>query len=227
LTLGRALLLCVIASIIYLPSAVLAKQGVTVGSFPPAGSYVLQRIFKSPDGLVLEDSDRFAQPLSRYTNGKVTLLTFFYSLCRDPTGCPAIWSTYETLHDVIQKRPELHGKIRLVFVSLDPRLDTPERLQVFSIARRATHAIAPWHFLTTKSERFLGPILDGFGQSAARDLDANGNPVLTISHQVKFYLIDKRSWVREIYSSGFIDPDVVETDMRTLLMEAGDLPSVD
>lgn len=214
-----------IATIIGLPSAVVAHgNAADVSPFPPPGSYKLARIFKAPDNWVLEDSAWWPHRLSRYTGGKVTLLSFFYSTCRDPEGCPTIWTTFETVHDAITKDKRLHGKVRLVLISLDPRVDTPTSLSIFSIGRRSTQKISPWHFLTTWSDGFLGSILDGFGQAAARDLDANDNPVTTISHQVKYYLLDESSWVREVYSSSFVAPDVVENDIRTLLMESGELP---
>ncbi len=224
LRLGRALML--LAAIFLFPSAVAARQSAAdVSIFPAPGSYTLGRIFEAPDAWVLEHSPWLPRSLSHYTSGKVTLLSFFYSTCRDPQGCPVIWSTYETIHEIVKKNPELHGKVRLVFISLDPRTDTPQTLELFSIARKDSHNIAPWHFLTTWSDWFLANILDGFGQAAGRDLDINGNTTTTISHQVKFFLIDKDSWVREIYTSNFITPEVVENDIRTLLMEAGELPA--
>lgn len=224
LKLSRALI--AFAIIIGLPSAVVAKQSAAVVSsspFPQPGTYELARIFRAPDIWVLEHSPWWPRDLSQYTSGKVTLVSFFYSTCRDPAGCPAIWSMFETMHAVVQKKNDLHGKVRLVMISLDPRTDTPHTLEIFSVARRKTQEIAPWHFLTTWSDWYLGSILDGFGQAAARDLDANGNPITTISHQVKFYLLDKSSWVREIYSSAFATPEVIENDIRTLLIEAGEL----
>lgn len=222
-TLGRALV--ALAAVVGLSLAPAAGVGAAALShFPEPGTYKLAKIFKAPDEWVLEDSPWWPHGLSRYTSGKVTLLSFFYTLCRDPEGCPAVWSTFEAVHERIAKDPDLRGKVRLVFISLDPGVDTPHTLEVFSHAYRETMASAPWYFLTTWSDRYLGAILDGFGQAAARDLDASGQPSDTISHQVKFYLLDRNSWVREIYSSAFASPEVIENDMRTLLMESGELP---
>lgn len=205
-------------------AAVVGRSIADASHFPTAGTYKLQRIFKAPNSWVLEHSRWWPQSLSKFTSGKVTLLSFFYSTCRDPQGCPVVWSTFESVHADVQEREDLHGKVRLVLISLDPRIDTPQQLEFFSLARRATQKIAPWHFLTTWSDHYIGDILDRFGQAAGRDLDANGNLQLTISHQIKFFLIDESSWVREIYAGGFADPAVIENDIRTLLMEAGKLP---
>lgn len=202
-----------------IPSRVEAGKRDAGPLFPKPGTYELHQIQKMPSEWVLEGSAWLPMPLNYYTSGKITLFSFFYATCRDPQGCPAIWSAFENIHAELLEQPELHGKVRLVFVSLDPRLDTPERLVPYAITRQDTHDKVPWHFLTTWSDRYLGTILEGLGQSAARDLDANGHPLPTISHQVKFYLIDKDSWVREIYTSGFFNPEVVLNDIETLNLE--------
>lgn len=227
LKLSRVLLIAAIFGTLP-PSAIEAKEAAAeISLFPAPGTYELPRILKAPESLVLEESSWWPHPLSSYTGGKITLLSFFYSTCRDPEGCPALWSLFESVHELVKKDARLHGKVRLVLISLDPRVDRPSNLQVFAMARRDTQLIAPWHFLTTWSEWFLGSILDGFGQAAARDLDANGNPVTTISHQVKYYLLDSSSWVREIYSSAFVSPAVIGNDIRTLLLESETRPSRD
>ncbi len=189
-------------------------------ALPKPGDYKLGHITKFPNGWVLDRSPWWPKRLSSYSSGKITLFTFFYSTCRDVDGCPAVWSTFYSIHDDLKRNPEFHDKVRLVFLSLDPALDTPEALRVFAHAHAETNDVAPWYFLTTWSEWFLAPIINKLEQSASRDLNDNGTPSLTISHQVKFYLVDKDMWVREIYTSNYIEPDVVLNDMRTLLIEA-------
>ncbi|NKB15689.1 MAG: SCO family protein [Sphingomonadales bacterium] len=206
-------------------SAAQQEQGAPDFAYPRPGSYQLYRIFKPGNFPVLENSRWLPSSLRHYTSGKITVLSFFYSTCRDPQGCPSLWSVFQTIHDNIERSPDLHGRARLVFLSLDPRVDTPETLSLFASAMQRTRAIVPWHFLTTWSDWVLSRVLSSFGQSAARDVDAEGNPALTISHQVKVYLIDKEGWVREIYTSSSILPDVVEADIRTLLMEDEGQPS--
>jgi hypothetical protein len=53
----------------------------------PRGSYALQRIQRAPDGALLNPDSRI-QSLAELTSGKITLLTFFYTYCADPWGCP-------------------------------------------------------------------------------------------------------------------------------------------
>ncbi|HEY4846859.1 MAG TPA: SCO family protein, partial [Methylocella sp.] len=98
---------------------------------PPPGSYPLDHIQRVPGGIVLEGT-RFPRALSRYTTGAITLLAFFYSYCADPNGCPLAWDAFENVREGIIARAKLHGRVRLVFMSLDPARDTPAMLRGFA-----------------------------------------------------------------------------------------------
>ena len=63
---------------------------------PRPGTYRLQRIQPTADATLLDPSGRPVR-LSAVTTGKITLLTFFYTYCADPIGCPL---AYRTLLDV-------------------------------------------------------------------------------------------------------------------------------
>jgi cytochrome oxidase Cu insertion factor (SCO1/SenC/PrrC family) len=192
-------------------------QGVADAFYPKAGTYNLYRIQRSPTGLVIDDSVWKPRLLSNYTTGKITLFSFFYATCRDPLGCPAAWSAFQDVHDAIEKDPNLHNKVRLVFLSLDPKTDTPELLSFYH--SKSTKE-APWYFLTTWSESFLKPILSGMGVAATKEIDENGRTTGLINHMLKVFLIDKDGWVREIYTTSFLNSDVVLNDIRTLMMES-------
>jgi protein SCO1 len=186
-------------------------------SYPKAGTYKLYRVQRSATGLVIENS--FWQPrlLSSYLTGKITLFSFFYGTCRDPLGCPAAWAAFDEVHSQLEKDAQLHGKVRLVFMSLDPTTDTPELLSLYH--GKSTNEV-PWKFLTTWSNFFLKPVLQSMGVSVAKQTDENGKPTGVINHMLKVFLIDKDGWVREIYTTSFLDPDMVMTDIRTLAMES-------
>ncbi|MFA5902048.1 MAG: SCO family protein [Hyphomicrobium sp.] len=190
-------------------------------SYPAPGSYTLDKIQKAGSGWVLEDNAWVPKRASSYLTGSITLFSFFYSTCNLPEGCPVAWSAFETVYADVQKDPKLQGRVRLVFLSLDPKVDTPELLSVFAENRRETRKIAPWHFLTTWSDAYLKPILEGMGQSISRGVDDAGQPV--INHMIKVYLIDREGSVREIYTTAFLDPQVVLNDIMTLVMEEDQL----
>jgi protein SCO1/2 len=65
----------------------------------------------------------------------------------------------------------------------------------------------------------LQPILADLGQPVAIQLDAQGKPGRLYYHMLKLFLFDRQGRVREIYSSAFLQPDMIYNDIRTLLLE--------
>lgn len=193
------------------------EQGVAGPVHPKAGTYKLHKIQPAPSGWVLEDSVWLPRRLSSFTKDKITLFSFFYSTCRDPEGCPKSWDAFNAVHEAIKKDPRLQNKVRLVFLSLDPKVDTPEMMSFFKASISTPQA--PWSFLTTWNESYLAPILNDLYVPASREQDDAGKPTDIINHLVKVFLIDKESWVREIYTTSFLNPDVVLADIGTLLLE--------
>lgn len=189
---------------------------------PPApGSYELQRIMRAADGSVL-DTDGRAHDLSRFTGGKVTLLSFIYSSCADPGGCPYAYMVFHQLQSRLERNPRLAGLVRLVSLSFDPVRDTRAVLALYAGDNARAGRPVEWAFLTTGSVKDLLPILDGFGQDVFLDIDpATGVHLGTYSHVLKVFLIDRDGTVREIYTTAYLMPDMVYNDIVTLLMEAG------
>ncbi len=184
---------------------------------PAAGSYALPPIQEAADGWVLEDN-WLPRRLSGYTHGALTLLSFVYTYCTDPIGCPLAYATFDTVKRRVLVDPALRGQVRLVSLSFDPANDTPEAMRMYGGEHARSKAL-PWHFLTTYSTRFLKPILDDFGQDVEIELDAQGNPTRARTHMLKVFLLDREGQVREIYSTAFLHPDVILNDMKTLAME--------
>jgi protein SCO1/2 len=198
-----------------LPPHLGAQAG--TGLLPPPGSYKLNYIQRVPQAIVLE-ATRFPHPLSHYTKGAVTLLGFFYSYCADPDGCPLAWETFEKVREEILARPQLHGHVRLVFMSLDPKHDTPDELSGFARRYVATAHEVPWHFLTTYSYLFLKPLLREMGEEIFVSRETQGERAV-VNHLLKVFLIDKDEWVREIYSNQSLDPATILGDIETLALE--------
>jgi cytochrome oxidase Cu insertion factor (SCO1/SenC/PrrC family) len=189
---------------------------------PPAGSYRLQSIQRVSDA-VLFDSRGRAVRLSSLTQGKITLLTFFYTYCADPLGCPFAHTTLAGLRDRVRGDPSLARRVRFVSVSLDPTHDTPAEIARYS----EEFLIDPkfeWRFLTARGVPELLPVLEDFGQDVSVDIDGNGHATRTLHHMLKIFLIDAHGEVREIYSLAFLQPQVMFNDMKTLALEAGGPP---
>ena len=189
---------------------------------PPApGTYTLHRIMAAPDGEVLGTDGR-AQPLSRFTRGHITLLSFIYTTCVDPEGCPLAYRVFDTVKAAIVATPDLRGKVQLVTLSFDPLRDTPGVMRRYGGSRvtNAGHGVR-WYFLTTRSARELTPLVEGFGQDVRTTIDRSGGPPRReLSHVLKVFLIDPAGAVREIYTSTFLHPRTILNDIETLLMDA-------
>lgn len=184
---------------------------------PPAGSYRLQRIQVATDGALLDESGHLRH-LATLTRGKITLLTFFYTYCADPLGCPFAYVLLNELRSRVLARRDLAGQVRFVSVSIDPGHDTPS-----AIARYGEQVISDsrfeWHFLTARSVVELRPILDGYGQDVSIQTDKTGKPTRTVHHMLKVFLIDRQGMVREIYSLAYLQPEVMFNDLQTLILE--------
>lgn len=188
---------------------------------PAPGSYKLMHIMPAGDGLVL-DTDGKRKHLSEFTKGKVTLLSFIYSSCADPAGCPYAYMVFHQLKDRLEQNSQLHGKVRLISLSFDPKRDTPEVMKLYGSGETDKRKSVEWKFLTTSSIKELLPILDYYGQDVFIELDTvTKQPLSTFSHMLKVFLIDQNGVVREIYSSVYLKPDMVYNDIITLLMENG------
>jgi protein SCO1/2 len=188
---------------------------------PPAGTYRLQRILNTPEGLVL-DSDGSPQKLSRYVTGRVTLFSFIYTYCTDARGCPLAYATFHNLKKSIEGSPGMRDNVRFVSMSFDPQYDTPEAMRNYGGKdARDTHGL-PWHFLTSRARSDLLPMLEGFGQDVSvASPPPNGQRIPLLRHMLKVFLIDARGQVREIYSPAFLQHDMIFNDIKTLLMEQG------
>jgi len=186
---------------------------------PAPGSYALHPIQRMPVASLLDAQGR-RTPLSAYTRKAVTALGFFYSRCADPLGCPVAWSTFEETRKQAETDPLLKGRLRLVFVSLDPARDTPSVMRMLEAQERGGDV--PWVFLTGASEAEMTPLLAAMGQDIAYETDRAGKRAGAINHMLKVFLIDPEGWVREIYSTAFLTPEGLLNDLRTLAMEYPD-----
>jgi protein SCO1/2 len=186
---------------------------------PPPGSYKLQKIQRVRDAQLLDSSGHSVR-LSALTHGKITLLTFFYTYCVDPLGCPFAHTTLAGLRDRVRGDRALAERVRFVSVSLDPTHDTPEVVASYG----KEFMIDPtfdWRFLTARRVPDLLPVLDDFGQDVSVDMDENGHATRTLHHMLKMFLIDARGQVREIYTLSFLQPQVMFNDIKTLALETG------
>ena len=190
---------------------------VDTSRLPAPGSYRLRRILKAPDGEVLNTLGR-SQRLHSLLRGRLTVVSFMYTYCRDPVGCPLAWRAMETVQAALKQDADLAQASQLISLSFDPTNDTPEQMRLYG-GERALETRVRWHFLTTASVPKLLPLLRDFGQDVSVEIDDKGRPARTLNHLLKLFLIDKDLQVREIYSVATLEPMAIVNDLRTLLLE--------
>jgi cytochrome oxidase Cu insertion factor (SCO1/SenC/PrrC family) len=209
--------------LVMLAATAIAQDARSVqAEFPPhaPGSYKLDRILHAPDGRVLDTRQRETR-LSRFTTGKVTLFSLMYTACNDEKGCPLALFTLDTIKRQLERRGRSLGRVRLVSLSFDPDHDTPQVMRAYS-GKRATEEgngrKVPWHFLTAASSKEIAALLAGFDQDVSIPADPQAAS-REMKHLLKVFLIDRDGWVREIYSTAFLLPQVIANDIETLLLE--------
>jgi cytochrome oxidase Cu insertion factor (SCO1/SenC/PrrC family) len=186
------------------------------------GTYQLQAIQPVKDAVLLDERGKPLK-LSAVTTGKITLLTFFYTYCVDPLGCPFLHETLTQLSTRIVAEPALARNVRFVGISCDPTNDTPDVLGKFATSFQRERPFE-WRFLTTPAVPALLPVLNDFGQDVSVEMDDKGRPSRTLHHMLKAFLLDAHGTVREIYTVAFLQPEVMLNDIRTLHLEHGVSP---
>lgn len=190
---------------------------VDTARLPAPGTYSLPRIMDAPTGLVLDTKGR-AHRFHGLLRGRLSVVSFIYSYCRDPLGCPRAWAVLEDLQAALRADPGLSRRTQIVSLSFDPSHDTPEVMRLLA-GSRATDPAVRWQFLTTASVGALLPLLRGFGQDVSIETDAAGRQTRTLNHLLKVFLVDAELQVREIYSVATLDPQALLNDIRTLDLE--------
>jgi cytochrome oxidase Cu insertion factor (SCO1/SenC/PrrC family) len=184
---------------------------------PRPGTYVLQKIQPTAEATLLDQSGR-PTLLSAVTTGKITLLTFFYTYCIDPIGCPLAYRTLLDIRTGVGRLAGLERRVRFLSVSLDPTTDTPAAIANYREMVSEDSSLE-WDVLTAHSVRDLLPVLEDFGQDVSVEQAADGSARRTVHHMLKMFLIDHSGMVREIYTVAFLQPAVILNDIQTLYLE--------
>ncbi len=184
---------------------------------PVPGSYTLPVVKAAADGALLDSNGKSAK-LADLTHGRVTVLSFIYTRCAAGKACPYATGVLNQLHLLSLDDQNLAKNMRLVSMSFDPEYDTPQRLAAYSEAIREEKSGCEWRFATATSRVELESILAAYGQT----VDQRPNPADPqgpLYHILRVFLIDREGRVRNIYSSGTLDPRLVLADVKTLLLE--------
>jgi len=184
---------------------------------PVPGSYSLPVVRTAADGAIF-DSNGKPLNLRDLTHGRITVLSFIYTRCAAMKACPYAAGVLNQLHLLSVDEPTLAKNMRLVSMSFDPDYDTPQRLAAYSEKFLEEKSGCEWRFATAKSRADLESILAAYGQAVDKRANAS-DPQGPLYHTLRVFLIDREGRIRNIYSSGTLDPRLVVADVKTLLLE--------
>ncbi len=191
-----------------------------LGYNPPIpGSYALPVLGLAADGLVL-DANAEPQQLYDLYDDNYVLLAFIYSSCNDINGCPLSAHVFYQIKAAMKRDPEIAQQLKLISLSFDPVVDTPEMMKLYGNNFRYAGNVGEWQFATTASTQALAPILKAYNQDVQREFTADGDYAGTIAHLLRVFLIDPENKIRNIYSAEFLHQDLILNDFKTLLHEA-------
>ncbi len=188
---------------------------------PVPGSYSLPVVKAAADGAIF-DSNGKPLNLRDLTHGRITVLSFIYTRCAAMKACPYAAGVLNQLHLLSVDDPTLTKHMRLVSMSFDPDYDTPQRLAAYSEKFLEEKSGCEWRFATAKSTADLESILAAYGQAVDKRANAS-DPQGPLYHTLRVFLIDREGQIRNIYSSGTLDPRLVVADVKTLLLEEAKL----
>ncbi len=186
---------------------------------PAAGSYSLPSLGAAADGVLIDSGDTTASLHDLY-HDKTVVLSFIYTSCPDVNGCPLATFVLSQVQQRLSSHQSLTDEVRLISVSFDPVNDSPAVMADYG--RRFQRHDVDWRFVTSESDERLAPILDAYDQAVIRDFGPDGEPIGTMSHILRVFLIDRNKHIRNIYSPSFLHPDILLADILTVT--SGDLP---
>lgn len=131
--------------------------------------------------------------------GKALAITFIYTRCPLPDYCIKMSRNFSDLANQLAEQPELKDKIRLLSVSFDPQIDTPETLKKYRLgylgkdSKAADFAI--WQ-LTAAPDDEIRKMADFFGLQYQVD----ENDKTQINHSLRTIVISPDGKVRKVFS---------------------------
>jgi protein SCO1 len=145
--------------------------------------------------------------------GKVVVLGFGFSHC--PDVCPV---TLSVLARMRQQLGELADRVQVVYVTVDPERDTPERLRDYL-------ALFDRSFIGVTGEpEQLSAVREAYGIIAMRAENRHAPDGYLVHHSSYVYLIDRAGLLRALVPYGRSAGDIAH-DVRILLSEeAGSQP---
>lgn len=139
-------------------------------------------------------------------NGKVRLVTWFYSHC--PDECPATAAYMAQIQNKLKMRGQFGSQVDFISISIDPKGDTPGAVEAF-----ASHAHADtmaWYFLRPTTAQLPGLLKEW-------NIEVKDTNPDSIEHVIQTDLVDQNGNIRKVYSNSDLPVDEVLSDIDNLL----------
>jgi len=136
--------------------------------------------------------------------GSVVLLFFGYTSC--PDVCPTTLSELRQVNDELGKNAE---RVKVVFVTVDPERDTPEKIQKY------VSIFNPAFIGLSGAEGELQPVWNEYGVFREIDKTVSSASGYAVTHSARLYVIDPDGNLRLSYSYGTPTEDLVH-DLKNL-----------
>jgi protein SCO1/2 len=178
-----------------------ASRSTTAGHPSPA-AFAGERVLPGSPAADFSLRDQHGRLVSLSAQrGKLVLLTFLYTRCRDV--CPAI---ADHLEQAVESLGPDRRRVQVLAVSVDPEHDTPRAVRTFV----REHRLGPEFAYLTGTRAQLQPVWQAYNVLA---MERNSR---TIDHSAPTLLIDARGRPRVYYVSTFRAASV-RHDLRKLL----------
>ena len=169
-------------------------------------------VIESAPSFSLVDS-RGKYVTSAELRGKVLLLSFIYTHCI--TECPMVTSRLGQIANRLKGSGLLGTRAHLVSISFDPTRDTPSWLATYA---ESVGADGAWWLFLTGTPPEIAALLKRY------DFYCQQRRTGDFDHVSRVYLIDQAGRIRQIYSTGFLNAEIVVRDIKSLVEESTSTP---
>ncbi|WP_090947917.1 SCO family protein [Parageobacillus thermantarcticus] len=121
--------------------------------------------------------------------GKVWVADFIFTNCE--TVCPPMTANMAKLQDMVK---EEGLDVEFVSFSVDPEVDTPEKLKEY--VKKFDGDLANWHLLTGYSQQEIGQ----FAEKNFKTIVQKPKNQDQVIHGTNFYLVDQNGTIVQTYS---------------------------
>ena len=173
----------------------LAEQGLRCGTFEPP---------REAPAFSLDGSNGKKLSLRDYL-GKVVIVEFGYTFCEEV--CPV---TLARLTEVSKRLGSAARDVQLIYVTVDPERDSPERL------REHLGAFNPSFLGATGARAELGAVQKAYGVVARQVVSRNQALAYAVDHSSSLYLVDRQGKLRGLVPFGTPADDILH-DLELLL----------